>query len=441
MVQLTLPFFNEVADKKMSILWGEPFFWLFCLAFIIITGLVAGSYPAFYLSSFQPVKVLKGTFKAGRLAAIPRKVLVVLQFTVSVTLIIGTIIVYEQIQFAKNRPVGYSREGLVNIMMMNEEVHKHFNTVRDELIQTGAVASVAEALSPTTAIWNSSSGFSWKGKDPNLSIDFANAGVSADYGKTIGWEIKEGRDFSKEFATDSSAFILNEAAAKFMGLKNPVGESVTWWGQSFTVIGVIRDMVITSPYDQPKPMIFNFSNESGNVIIIKINPETSAGNALSKIEPVFKKFNPGQPFEFQFTDDEYAKKFSNEVRIGKLASFFAILAIAISCLGLFGLASFVAEQRTKEIGVRKVLGASVFNVWNLLSKDFMMLVAISFLIAMPLSYYFMHGWLQNYDYRATLSWWIFVASGAGSLIITLLVVSFQAIKAGFANPVRSLRSE
>jgi putative ABC transport system permease protein len=441
MVQLTLPFFNEVADKKMFILWNNPFFWLVCFAFIIFTGLIAGSYPAFYLSSFEPVKVLKGTFKAGRLAAIPRKALVVLQFTVSVTLIIGTIIVYEQIQFAKSRPVGYNREGLIIIPLMNEDIHRHFNAVKDELMQTGAITSIAEAMSPTTAIYNSSSGFSWKGKDPNLSIDFGNSSVSHEYGKTINWEIKEGRDFSKDFATDSSAFILNEAAVKFMGLKNPVGETITWWGKPFTVIGVIHNMVMTSPYEEPGPIIFNLAGEAGNVAIIKINPSSTTKNALSKIEPIFKKFNPGQPFEYQFTDEEYGKKFFNEERIGKLASFFAFLAIAISCLGLFGLASFVAEQRTKEIGVRKVLGASVLNVWNLLSKDFIVLVIISFLVAMPLAYYFMHGWLQNYEYRAKLSWWIFASAGAGLLIITLLVVSFQAIKAALANPVRSLRSE
>ena len=249
------------------------------------------------------------------------------------------------------------------------------------------------------AIWNSTSGFSWQGKDPNLSIDFGVVNASYDYGKTIGWKIKEGRDFSKDFATDSSAIILNEAAVHFMGLKNPVGETVTWWGKPFTVIGVVNDMVMESPYDEPRPIIYSLSNEAGNVAIIKINPAVSAKDALSKIEPVFKKFNPDQPFEYQFVDEEYAKKFGNEERIGKLASFFAILAIAISCLGLFGLTSFVAEQRKKEIGVRKVLGASVFNVWNLLSKDFVMLVIISFLIAMPLAYYFMHNWLQNYNYR------------------------------------------
>ncbi|HYK47266.1 MAG TPA: ABC transporter permease [Parafilimonas sp.] len=441
LVQLTLSFFNQVADKKMSILWENPGFWLLCLLFMLITGIIAGSYPAFYLSSFSPVKVLKGTFKAGRYAALPRKILVVMQFTVSVTLIICVIIVYQQIQFAKNRPVGYSREGLVSVPTITPAIHDHFNAVKDEVMQTGAIVSIAEAGSAPTDVNGSTSGLSWRGKDPNLSIDFQFGSGSYDYGKTIGWKIKEGRDFSRDFATDSSALILNEAAVHFMGLKKPVGEIVTWWDQQLTVIGVVEDMVMQSPYDEPKPMVYSLSSDPGNVVIMRINPSVSAKDALAKIGPVFKKFNPEQPFEYKFADEEYAKKFDNEERVGKLAGFFAILAVAISCLGLFGLASFVAEQRTKEIGVRKVLGASVFNVWQLISKDFVMLVMISFFIAVPLAYYFMHNWLQNYDYRTGMSWWIFALAGVGSLMITVFVVSFQSVRAAVSNPVTALRSE
>ncbi len=438
---LTLPFFNDVSNKQMSILWGHPFFWMTAIAFIIATAFIAGSYPAFYLSSFRPVKVLKGTFKAGRYAALPRKVLVVLQFTVSVALIIGTIIVYQQIQFAKDRPVGYSRANLISISTGDSSVHTHFDAVKDELMRTGSVTFVAESESPTTGIWNSTSGFSWPGKDPNLSTDFGVVSASYDYGKTIGWQIKEGRGFSKDFATDSAAVVLNEAAARYMNLKHPVGETVTWWDHPLKVIGVIENMVIASPYDEAKPIIYTSLSYPGNLAIVKLSPSVSAKSALSKIGPVFKKFNPEQPFEYKFVDDEYAKKFGDEERIGKLAGFFAILAVVISCLGLFGLTSFVAEQRKKEIGVRKVLGASVLSVWNLLSKDFVMLVTISFLIAVPVSYYFMHEWLQNYNYRTQISWWIFAAAGTGALLITLLTVSFQAIKAAIANPVKSLRTE
>lgn len=441
LVQLTLPFFNQVADKQTSILWNHPVLWLICIGFIIITALVAGSYPAFYLSSFNPVKVLKGTFKAGRFAFVPRKVLVVVQFTVSVTLIIGTIIVYQQIQFAKNRPVGYTRNGLVSVPIANAAIHDHFNAVKDELVQSGAITSMAESGSPTTGTWSTTSGLDWKGKDPDLSVDFANIDASYDYGKTIGWQFKDGRDFSRDFATDSSALILNEAAANFIGFKNPVGETITWWGKPCKVIGVVHNMVMNSPYEEPKPTVFSLVTGPASVVLLKINPAESAKDAVSKIETVFRKFNPDQPFEYQFVDEDYAKKFGNEERIGKLAGFFAILAIAISCLGLFGLTSFVAEQRKKEIGLRKVLGASVFSVWNLLSKDFVILVIISFLISVPLSYYLMHSWLQNYTYRTELSWWIFAAAGIGLLLITILVVSFQAIKAAIANPVKSLRTE
>jgi len=441
LAQLTLPFFNTVADKTMSIPWSSPLFWIMGIGFTLFTGLIAGSYPAFYLSSFKPVKVLKGTFKAGRFAAIPRKVLVVLQFTVSVTLIIGTIIVYRQIQFAKDRPVGYTREGIVTIPMITDNVHNHFTAVKDELVHAGVIVSMTESGSPTTSVWNSSSGFSWPKKDPNLSIDFGNVSVAWDYGKTVGWTIKEGRDFSKEFGSDSSAFIINEAAAHFMGLEKPIGETVTWFGTPFTVIGVVKNMVMNSPYDEVRPVIYNLSNEAGGVILAKINPNSSTKDALSNIEKVFKKFNPEQPFEYRFTDEEYAKKFGNEERIGKLAGFFAALAIAISCLGLFGLTSFVAEQRKKEIGVRKILGASVFNLWTLLSKDFVTLVLISFLVAIPMAYYFMHNWLQNYQYRTAMSWWVFLAAGCGALTITLVTVSFQSIKAALTNPVKSLRTE
>ena len=439
-VQLLLPFFNSVADKQMSVLWTNPYFWTISIAFIIFTALVAGSYPAFYLSSFRPVKVLKGTFKAGRFAALPRKALVVVQFTVSVILIIGTIIIYNQIQFAKNRPVGYTRQGLVTLPL-TANIHKHFNAIKDELIQTGAIASIAEAGSPTTSTWSSSSGFGWKGKDPNQSIDFSNVGVSYDYGKTIDWKIKEGRDFSRDFATDTSAVILNEAAVNFMNLKNPVGETVTWWDTKLTVVGVIQNMVMNNPYDEPRPIIFNLSTDEQSITIAKINPSSNAKDALTKIGTVFKKFEKDQLFDYKFVDEEYDKKFSNEERVGKLAGFFAILAIAISCLGLFGLASFVAAQRTKEIGVRKVLGASVLGVWNLLSKDFVALVFVSFLIAVPVAWYMMSNWLQSYNYRVAINWRIFLLAGLMAIVIALITVSFQAIKAALANPVKSLRTE
>ena len=440
-VQLMLSFFNSMADKEMSIPWSNVWFWLLTLGFTFFTGLVSGSYPAFYLSSFEPIKVLKGTFRVGRFASLPRKVLVVVQFTVSIALIIGTIIVFRQIQFAKDRPVGYSREGLISIDMSTPDLYGHYDAIRDDLIATGAVENMAESSSPTTNVWSNTIGFNWEGKDPNSLPLFGTISTTYDFGKTIGWQIKEGRDFSRDFATDSAALILNEAAVKLTGIKNIIGKNIKWNDRNYSVVGVIKDMVMESPYTPVKPTIFLMDKNWASIITIRIKPTVPVREALTKIETVFKKYNPGAPFDYKFTDEEYAKKFDDEERIGNLATFFAILAIFISCLGLFGLASFVAEQRTKEIGVRKVLGASVFNVWGMLSKDFVLLVIISCFVAIPIAWYYLSEWLLRYEYRTPIAWWVFAIAVVGALAITLLTVSFQAIKAGLANPVKSLRSE
>ncbi len=441
LVQVSLPFFNNIADKRMSIPWANPVFWSMILGFTLFTGLVAGSYPAFYLSAFNPVNVLKGTFRAGRFASIPRKVLVVIQFTVSVTLIIGTIIVFRQIQFAKNRPVGYTREGLITVMMNTPDLFGHYEALRGDLLKTGMVADMAESSSPSTGLWSNQIGFDWEGKDPNTVPDFGTIAVTHDFGNTIGWQIREGRDFSRNFPTDSMGIILNEAAAKVIAFKKPVGQIVKFNDKKYTVVGVVKDMVMESPYQPVRPTVFLMNYDWANVITVKIKPNVPVRDALAKIEPVFKRYNPGSPFTYQFNDEEYAKKFSDEERIGNLAGVFASLAIFISCLGLFGLASFVAEQKTKEIGVRKVLGASVFHLWKMLSTDFVMLVIVSCLIAVPIAWYFLNQWLQQYSYRTDISWWIFGIAATGALAITLVTVSYQAIRAAMANPVKSLRTE
>jgi putative ABC transport system permease protein len=442
LVYAALPQFNQVADKQLTLLWSNPWFWLTGLGFSIFTGVVAGSYPALYLSSFQPVKVLKGTFRVGRMASIPRQVLVVLQFTVSVILIIGTIVVFRQIQFAKDRPIGYDRNGLINVYLFTMDIHKHFEAVRNELKTQRGIVEMAEAGSPTTQVWNSNGGFNWKGKDPGLAVDFPNNGVSHEFGETVGWQFKDGRDFSRDFASDSSAFVINESAEKFLGFENAVGETLIWNEKPYTIIGVIKDMIIESPYEPVRPSLWHIERyDNINLAILKLNPDMSASESLEKIKAVFTKYSPASPFSHEFVDAEYARKFSDEERVGKLASFFAALAIFISCLGISGLASFVAEQRTKEIGVRKVLGATVVNLWSMLSKDFLLLVFISLLLAMPAAWYLMNNWLEKYEYRSTIAWWIFVVAGGGSLLITLLTVSFQSIKAAMANPVNSLRSE
>lgn len=442
LVQLALPFFNEIAGKTMAITWSSYTFWLLGFGFSLLTGLIAGSYPALYLSSFKPVKVLKGTFKVGPLAAMPRKVLVVLQFAVSIVLIIGTVVVFRQIQFAKNRPIGYSRNGVIAVSMITADIHKKFDVVKRDLVNSGAITEMAEAGSPTTGVYSTNSGFDWKGKDPAQAVEFPNIDVTVDYGKTVGWQFKEGRDFSREFVSDSAAFVINESAAKFMGLKNPVGETLKWDGVPYKIIGVIRDMVMESPYAHVRPTLFHMlRGYGGDYVIVKINPKANPHEALVNIEKTFKAYNPAQPFDYRFADDDYALKFGDEERIGKLATTFAALAIFISCIGLFGMASFMAEQRIKEIGIRKVLGATVLNLWSLLSRDFLGLVAIALVIATPIGYYFMNKWLMNYQYHTGVAWWIFAATALGALLITILTVSYQSIKAALANPVKSLRSE
>lgn len=443
-VSLSLPWFNTVAAKKMTMPWTNILFWLTGIGVILITGIVAGSYPALYLSSFQPVKVLKGTFRAGRLAAIPRKILVVFQFTISLALIIGTIIVYNQVQFARNRPLGYDRNSLMMIQMKSPEFKGKYELLRTELKASGAVTDMSASTSPVTGVWSNNSYFSWPGKDPHTDPDFATIWVTYDFGKTVGWQFAAGRDLSRDFKTDSSAIVINEAAVKFMGLQNPIGTPVKWGNNgTFTIVGVIKDMVMESPYQRVKQTFYFLDKESedANWVELKLNPQKSASQCIATIQAVFKKYVPSDPLDYKFVDDEFATKFAAEVRIGKLSAFFAILAIFISCLGLFGLSSYITEQRTKEIGIRKILGASVPNLWGLLSKDFVIMVIAGCLIAIPIASWFMNNWLMNYVYRTTISWWIFAMAGAGALLVTLLTVSFQAIKAAVASPVTSLRSE
>jgi putative ABC transport system permease protein len=447
LVVMSITWFNDLSGKLVKMPFGSPYFWLLSIAFIFITSIISGSYPALYLSSFNPVKVLKGTFRVGRFASLPRKVLVVMQFTVSVALIICTIIIYRQIQIGKDRPVGYTRDGLIMIEKKSSDFDGKYNILRSELKNTGVVSEMSESYGKVTEIASGNGGFTWRGKDPNMQDQFGTLPVTFEYGKTVGWQFVSGRDFSSDFITDSSGMVINESAAKYMGLKNPVGEAVSWKFQDqpvkyYKILGVVKDMVMESPYEPMQPTVFMVKGHTGtNQINIKINPKVSVSQALPKIEAVFKKIIPSAPFEYKFADQEYAAKFAAEEKISSLAAVFAILAIFISSLGLFGLASFVAEQRVKEIGVRKILGASVINLWGMLSKDFLLLVIISQVIASPIAYYFMHNWLQHYTYRANMSLWIFAVTALGAIAITLLTVSYQSIKAALANPVNSLRSE
>ena len=385
---------------------------------------------------------MKGAFRAGRLGSLPRKILVVLQFTVSISLITGTIVVFKQVLFAQSRPIGYNNNGLVTARIKTDEIRNHFDAFSNELKKTGVVKEVALTDTPITETYVTNSGFNWKGKDPAMSEEFVTLRVTHDFGKLADWQILEGRDFSREFPSDSMAFIINESAAKYLNLDNPVGETLTWGNNGdYKIIGVVKDLVTQSPFSPVKQMLFFLHYKRVYFVNLRIDPKVAATDATAKIEDVFLKYDPANPFEYSFADQEYEKKFNNEKRVGKLVFVFAALAIMISCMGLFGLASFMAEQRTKEIGIRKVMGASVARLWRMLSTEFVVLVMISCMIAVPLAYYYMHSWLENYQYRTEISWWVFVVTGTGALVITFATVSFHALRAARINPVRSLRSE
>ncbi len=448
LVALLRPAFNIVADKNIALPFGKPEFWMIAVAFIAITGFLAGLYPAFYLSSFQPAKVLKGTLHVGRAAATPRKILVVVQFSISIFLIIGTLIVYQQVQYARNRPIGYDRKSLVTLSMRDPNYKGKHDVLRTELLNTGVVSDVAMSSGPLTQLWNVTGGYQWPGKDPNREAEFGICNVTQHFGKTVGWRVLNGRDFSNDFTADSTgSVIINEAAVKYMGLKDPVGQELTdvdeFGHPSWTreIIGVVCDIVTESPYQSVRPTIYYFNYNAFLQLHLRINPAVSANVALPRIKSALEKVVPTALFDYKFDDEEYALKFGQEERVGELSGIFSSLAIFISCLGLFGLASFVAEQRKKEIGIRKAMGASVSNLWKMLSKDFVILIIISCFIAVPAARYLMHQWLQKYDYRTEISGWILLMTCVSAFLIAILTVSYQALKAALMNPVNSLRSE
>lgn len=439
--------FNQLSDKDIPMPFSNVYFWMISAGLVVCTAFAAGMYPSFYLSSFQPIKVLKGILR-GNLTALPRKVMVIVQFTISVTLIIGTIVVYEQVRFARNRPVGYNQNGLITINMNDPSIRKNMSILKTELLNSGAIQAVALSSSPLTGIYNFTNGYQWSGKDPALDGEFAMCMVTPDYGLAIDWNIIDGRDFSATMATDTqSAILVNRSAIKYMGLKDPIGKQLTKLNEfgafiwSKTIIGVVDDVVMSSPYQPVQPTIYYYRPEMFSYMQLRINAISSAEEALSKIKSIFGRVVPTTLLEYSFVEEIYGKKFSEEQRIGKIAGIFAIVTVVISCLGLFGLASFVAVQRRKEIGIRKVLGASVTGLWKMLSKEFAGLVFISCLVSFPLGYYFMNTWLQKFEYRTTISIWVFVLTCISAIVITLLSVSYQSLRAATSNPMSSLRSE
>jgi len=435
-----LPQFNLLIDKNLQIGLSNPLHLLILFAITVVCGLFAGIYPAFYLSSFKPVEVLKGVKATTGSATFIRKGLVVGQFTVSIIFIISTILVYQQIQHVKNRDLGYDREQLLR-MAVNGDMVENFPVIQQDFVNSGVVESAAFNNSQLLSGGNNGSGLQWKGgvntEDVLISFRF----VSSDFIKTVNMEIVEGRDFNANKALDSTNTIITQSMAKLMGEGSAIGKTIRRGEETFEVIGVVKDFLYGDMYGTSDPVMFFNSTEHARYLYVKTTAGIETGDMLSKIESVMKKNNPAFPFECAFVDDSFNDKFKSEQLVGKLSQIFALLAILISCLGLFGLAAYTAEQRSKEIGVRKVLGASVTGIVRLLSKDFLKLVFISILLAVPIAWMLMSSWLEDFAYRIEISWWIFMVAGIAAIVIALITVSFQAVKAAMTNPINSLKTE
>ncbi len=439
-IYLILPAFNILVEKQLTPGLNNPLHILSLLAIALLCGLVAGSYPAIYLSGFKPVNVLKGLkLKTGK-AGLVRKALVVTQFSVSIILIISTIIIYQQIQHIKGRELGYDRNNLVT-MSSRGEIVKNFSAIRQDLLNTGLVENAGLNSFNIMNIGNNSSGYSWAGKDESKDPLFSQRSISPELIPTLGLKFLEGRNFGSNIEADSNNIIITESIARMMGTGNTIGKKIYRDEENYTVVGVVNDYVYGDMYGEGDPIIFFPEPQNATRLYVRLKANTDTKTVLARMESVLKKYNPAYPFEYTFVDDDFNNLFKGESLIGKLSRVFALLAIIISCLGLFGLAAFMAERRTKEIGIRKVLGASVTGITGLLSRDFIQLVIVSALIAFPVAWWAMNKWLQGYAYRISIQWWIFLAAGAGALLIALITISFQSVKAALSNPVKSLRTE
>lgn len=441
LLYLLMPAYNTLVQKQLQVNLFQPVHILSLVGVGLLAGLTAGSYPAFYLSSFNPVYVLKGIkVKTGGGVAFIRKALVVTQFSASVILIIATVVIYQQVQYIKNRDLGYNKNGLV-YMDMQGNMKKHFDIIKNKLVATGYVENVAESLHDALHIYSYGDGFSWQGKNPNMKLPIHRNVVSNGYVQTMHMKVVSGRDFYQQPGLDSTSVLINESMAKLMGKEGKVGSLITAGQYKLQVVGILKDFIYNDVYGTGAPLILLHGNYNPTVIAIRYKAGVNLAQALEKTEAVMKEDNPGYPFEYHFADENFNAMFASETLIGKLAGVFAVLAVFISCLGLFGLSAYTAERRVKEIGIRKVLGASVQGLAGLLSKEFIQLVAISCLIAFPVAWWAMHSWLQNYEYRTAIHWWVFIAVGFAALFIALATVSFQAIKAALANPVKALKNE
>jgi len=440
-ISVSLPAFNNLVEKQLSLNLNAPFHIFGLLSIALICGLIAGSYPAFYLSSFNPIMALKGVkIKTNNSAGFIRRGLVIIQFSISIILIISTLLIYQQIHHIKDRDLGYHKENLIYLQLQGE-MKQHFSAVKNGLMSTGVVENASLSNSRVLNLGSNTGDFTWQGKEPDKQILITVEGVSPEYITTTGIRLKSGRDFYADANSDSNNIIINETLADLLHKKNVEGTVITNNGQNFTVVGVIHNFIYNDMYSSSSPLILFSDTTNNNILSIRLKEKASLSPALAKIENVIKNNNPGFPFEYKFIDEEFNQLFKTETLIGKLATVFSVLAIFISCLGLFGLAAYTAEKRTKEIGIRKVLGASVKSLAGLLSKDFLKLVAISCIIAFPIAWWMMNKWLESYSYRIHINWTIFFAAGFLALLIALLTVSFQAIKAAVANPIKSLRTE
>jgi putative ABC transport system permease protein len=433
--------FNTLVEKEMKFSFSNPVICIGLPLLALTCGLLAGSYPSFYLSSFNPISIFRG-MRAGRgsSAILIRKGLVITQFVISIVLIISTIIVYQQIQHVKSRQLGYNKDNIV-LLALKGKMSDRFDAIKNDLIATGRIRNAAMANSRVLELGSSSENFEWQGKDPSKSVLITTEWVSPEYISTMQMKLKSGRDFNENAAQDSTNVIINETFANIIGREDPVGEILKRDDRQLRIVGVVKDFLFNDMYKKPDPLILFCQPNSTSRMLVSIKEGQDNQRALAEIENVLTKHNPGYPFEYRFMDDEFNKLFTSEMMIGKLSRLFAILTIVISCLGLFGLAAYTAERRTKEIGIRKVLGATLPNVVSLLSKDFLRLVALAAVIAFPLAWWVMHSWLEDFAYRINISWWVFGIAGVLAVVIALCTVSFQAIKAGLANPVKSLRTE
>ncbi|HYE53790.1 MAG TPA: ABC transporter permease [Chitinophagaceae bacterium] len=441
LVLLALRPFNGLVQKELEFNFSNPVISIGFPVLALLCGLLAGSYPSFYLSSFNPVTIFRG-MRIGKNSSVAmiRRGLVVTQFVFSIGFIISTIIIYQQIQHVKSRQLGYDKENLV-LLSLRGKMQERFEPIKNDLLASGMVRNAAMSNSRVLELNSSSQDFSWQGKDPSKQVLISTEWVSPEYISTMQMELKSGRDFNQNAAQDSTNVIVNETFAQVMGKEDPVGEILQRDGQQLRIVGVVKDFLFNDMYKKPDPMILFCQPTSTNRMLVSVKAGQDMQRVIGKIESVLAKHNPGYPFEYRFLDEEFNKLFSSEMMIGKLSRLFAILTIVISCLGLFGLAAYTAERRTKEIGIRKVLGASLPNVITLLSKDFLLLVAVAAIIAFPVAWWAMNSWLESYTYRIHISWWVFGAAGVMALVIALCTVSFQAVKAGLSNPVKSLRTE